>query len=375
MSSPYSTPSFGKKNKRSAGDATPGQQTPALKRRKASIISATSFSAVSHPLRQTSFPPEDASTPFSARSPSVDFDNASLVSGGPSSVAGGSAVAAPGKKRRGRKSKAEKLREQTPSLVGGASGRASSVVGGAGSGGGSGGGPKSSTGAPGDGAAGGGGGGSGGADDDDNDGGDGDMPDSGAAASKRTDEERKEEKRLRAALVACMDNDQYERISAWRAAKLPDAVIRRLVNATVSQSVPSSVVTAVRSVTKYFLTDLITRAQEIQDKWIAADNEVQTPDGKPWPGMVLSRGEPEVKELYEKQSALAIPEWEPEAADLILREPPKGPLRPDHLREAWRQYKASVQSKTAGALDLWHYQQGTGVERFPARTGGRRLLK
>ncbi|CAK7225321.1 hypothetical protein SBRCBS47491_005848 [Sporothrix bragantina] len=366
MASPYSTPSFGKKNKRTASDASPGQQSPALKRRKASNISAASFSAVSHPLRQTSFPPEDTSTPFSARSPSVDFDNASLVSGGPSSVAGGSAVAAPGKKRRGRKSKAEKLREQTPSVVG-VGGRASSVAGGGGAGSAvNGSGPKSTTGAPGDAAAG---------DDDDNDGGDGDMPDSGAAASKRTDEERKEEKRLRAALVACMDNDQYERISAWRAAKLPDAVIRRLVNATVSQSVPSSVVTAVRSVTKYFLTDLITRAQEIQDQWIAADNETQTPDGKPWPGMVLSRGEPEVQALYEKQSSLAIPEWEPESADLILREPPKGPLRPDHLREAWRQYKASVQSKTAGALDLWHTQQGTGVERFPARTGGRRLLK
>ncbi|CAK7203839.1 hypothetical protein SEUCBS139899_006588 [Sporothrix eucalyptigena] len=354
MASPYPSPSISiKKNKRTASDAA--QQSPARKRRKASNISAASFSAVSHPLRQTSFPPEDTSTPFSARSPSVDFDNASLVSGGPSSVAGGSAVAAPGKKRRGRKSKAEKLREQTPSAVGSrATPAAGSTVGG----------PKSATGAPGAADA-----------VPDEDDGDGDMPDSGAAASKRTDEERKEEKRLRAALVACMDNDQYERISAWRAAKLPDAVIRRLVNATVSQSVPSSVVTAVRSVTKYFLTDLITRAQAIQDEWIAADNEDQTPDGKPWPGMVLARGEPEVQALYEKQSTLAIPEWEPESADLILREPPKGPLRPDHLREAWRQYKVSVQSKTAGALDLWHNQQGTGVERFPARTGGRRLFK
>ncbi|ERT01329.1 hypothetical protein HMPREF1624_02573 [Sporothrix schenckii ATCC 58251] len=370
MASPFSSPSFniGIK-KRTASDVAP--QSPALKRRKASNISAASFSAVSHPLRQTSFPPEDASTPFSARSPSVDFDNASLVSGGPSSVAGGTAATTT-KKKRGRKSKADKLREQTPSVVGAGGGQgatAASAV--SGTSGANGGGPKSSTGAPGDGTAAAGG-------DDDNDGGDGgdgDMPDSGAATAKRTDEERKEEKRLRAALVACMDSDQYERISAWRAAKLPDAVIRRLVNATVSQSVPSSVVTAVRSVTKYFLTDLITRAQTVQDEWIAAGHEPQTDDGRPWPGMVLARGEPEVAALYEKQASLAIPEWEPESADHILREPPKGPLRPDHLREAWRRYKVSVQSKTAGALDLWHAQQGTGVERFPARTGGKRLFK
>lgn len=367
MASPYSSPSFNiAKKKRTASDAN-NPQSPALKRRKASNISAASFSAVSHPLRQTSFPPEDASTPFSARSPSVDFnDNASFVSGGPSSVAGGTASVST-KKKRGRKPKADKLREQTPSVVG-AGGRgttAASAV--SGTSGANGGGPKSSTGAPGDAQAGG--------EDDDNDGGDGDMPDSGAATAKRTDEERKEEKRLRAALVACMDADQYERISAWRAAKLPDAVIRRLVNATVSQSVPSSVVTAVRSVTKYFLTDLITSAQTIQDEWIAANQEPQTEDNKPWPGMVLARGEPEVAELYEKQKSLAIPEWEPETADHILREPPKGPLQPDHLREAWRRYKVSVQSKTAGALDLWHTQQGTGVERFPARTGGKRLFK
>ncbi len=149
----------------------------------------------------------------------------------------------------------------------------------------------------------------------------------------------------------------------------------QLVNATVSQSVPSSVVTAVRSVTKYFLTDLITRAQNIQDEWIAAGNENQVPGSGEWPGLVLSRGDPKVKELYEKQSTLAIPEWQPETADQILKEPPKGPLRPDHLREAWRQYKSSAQGKTAGALDLWHAQQSTGVDRFPAKTGGRRIFK
>ena len=304
-------------------------------------------------------------TPFSARSPSVEMDNISLVS------AGNSSIVAPGKKRRGRKSKAEKLRGQTPSVVGGKAGSvvAASAVSGSGIGSAVGTGPKSGTGAPGD---------NGGAAAEEEDG-DIDEPDAGAAAAadKRTDEERKEEKRLRAALVACMDMDQYERISAWRAAKLPDAVIKRLVNATVSQSVPASVVTAVRSVTKYFLTDLITNAQTIQDEWIGADNEerVQVEGDTPWPGLVLARGEPEVQALYEKQSTLAIPEWEPEAADHILREAPKGPLRPDHLREAWRRYKASVQGNTAGAMDLWHAQQSTGVERFPPRTGGRRIFK
>ncbi|EFX00041.1 2-hydroxyacid dehydrogenase [Grosmannia clavigera kw1407] len=259
--------------KRAAGD---GPATPALKRRKGSIMSVAS-ATTTHPLRQTSFPPEDNETLFTARSPSADIDNASFVSGSLS------ATAAPIKKRRGRKPKAEKLREQTPSLAGGRATTAVSSTGGA----------KGSSVVHGD----------AGVEEDD---GDGDVPDSGAAAAKRTDEERKEEKRLRAALVACMDFDQYERISAWRAAKLPDAVIRRLVNATVSQSVPSSVVTAVRSVTKYFLTDLITNAQSIQSEWISADREAQADEE--WPGMVLSRGEPGIRDIYDKQSRMAIPD-------------------------------------------------------------------
>lgn len=191
--------------KRAAGD---GPLTPALKRRKASIMSVAS-ATTTHPLRQTSFPPEDNENLFTARSPSADMDNASFVSGSLS------ATAAPVKKRRGRKPKAEKLREQTPSLAGGRATTAASSAGGA----------KSNSVVHGD----------AGAEEDD---GDGDVPDSGAAAAKRTDEERKEEKRLRAALVACMDFDQYERISTWRAAKLPDAVIRRVWHA--SNPLPSS---------------------------------------------------------------------------------------------------------------------------------------
>src|SRR5438045_1563084 len=57
--------------------------SPAIKRRKASMLSTTSAS--SHPLRQTSFPPENNSrTPAFSRSPSMD--PMSIVSG---SVAGG----------------------------------------------------------------------------------------------------------------------------------------------------------------------------------------------------------------------------------------------------------------------------------------------
>ncbi len=96
-----------------------GGATPSLKRRKPSAMSASS---ATHPLRQTSFPPDDDLL-YGARSPS--FDSVSLVSGSQVSVSVAAAAAAtqqpPLKKKRGRKSKAEKEamreREQTPSAA------------------------------------------------------------------------------------------------------------------------------------------------------------------------------------------------------------------------------------------------------------------
>lgn len=190
--------------KRNAGDGGP---SPALKRRKASTMSIASTSSA-HPLRQTSFPPEEA--PFGARSPSVgiDNDNLSMVSGSAVSATGGGRVT----KKRGRKSKAEKAREAaekegTPSVVGGRATTVASERSGAG-------GARSAV---------------------DGDGADEEEEDEkdikakmGVAQFERSREEREEEKRLRFMLVQQMDSDQAERYEMWHAAKLTEATVRRV---------------------------------------------------------------------------------------------------------------------------------------------------
>jgi len=141
----------------------------------------------------------------------------------------------------------------------------------------------------------------------------------------------------------------------------------------VSQSVPANVVTAVRSVTKYLITDIIAKALRVQDEWIQANDEKQA--GGEWPGMVLARDGPEVRASYEQQAKMTGEAVQRDASQHILKEPPKGPLRPDHVREAWRRYKASMQNNGAGSLTLWNAQQHNGVERFPVRVGGKRVFK
>jgi transcription initiation factor TFIID subunit 11 len=180
-------------NKKRTAD---GGTAPALKRRKASTMSATS-NPPAHPLRQTSFPPDESQTPYDARSPSVD--SVSLVSGSQASAA------VPPKKKRGRKSKVEKAREQTPSVAGGIAATAISGTsdGGRGS--------KSATGV---------GGGDNTQEEEDDT-----VP---TQTAQRTQEQQVEEQRMRAMLVNAFSPEQFERYENWRAANLPKAVVRRV---------------------------------------------------------------------------------------------------------------------------------------------------
>ncbi|KAF0320662.1 Transcription initiation factor TFIID subunit 11 [Colletotrichum sp. SAR11_59] len=315
LSPPYPTsaplPTTNKKR------ASEGGSQPSLKRRKASTLSVTS-AASAHPLRQTSFPPDGAGSPF-PRSPSADT----------MSVVSGSQVSAPPKKKRGRKPKNQtnvETREQTPSLVGG---RAPTTV--------------SGTGAGAEGQE------DGGNDDDD----DNDMRMALVDTTARTQEQKQEEIRLRAMLVESFDPAQYDRYELWRAAKLTESVVKRVVNATVSQSVPPNVALAVKSVSKLFIGELIERARDVQGEWIKATGEKQSELPTPPPVSKDENGE----------------------ASQAAKEDRRGPLRPDHLREAWRRYKMSGDGGWVGIQGLWHEQQSSGVERFPVRTGGRRIFK
>lgn len=135
------------------------------------------------------------------RSPSVDAT--SHVSG---SVASGVTASGAPKKKRGRKSKSAKLGEEaaaaaaasgekTPSLVGG---KAPTAVSGQG-------GDKDAE-----------------EDEDDN----AEMALEDVVA--RTQEQKAEEIRLRAMFFSVLDADQEKRYGNWRAAKLPDSVVKRV---------------------------------------------------------------------------------------------------------------------------------------------------
>ncbi|KAI0871354.1 histone-fold-containing protein [Hypoxylon argillaceum] len=302
-------------------------QPPSLKRRKASTMSVTSAGSA-HPLRQTSFPPDETLargySPSYRRSPSVD--TMSLVSGSQVS-------AAPAKKKRGRKSKAElaseaaaaSIREGTPSLV---NGRAATVASNA----------SGNLAKDGDGDGG---------REGDNDG-SFELPENMASRSAaRTKEQIEEEKELVALLKSQMDTIQFDRYEVWHRQSIKPQDVKRHINSVTSQSCPTNVHQMMQVVCKMYLGDIVEAARDIQQEWT---------------------------DLGEKQTDLPDDKLEP--SNELSQHRRQAPLRPDHLREAYRRRKAASENGGAlGSLMVWNQQTQNGEERFAVRAGGRRIFK
>ncbi|KAI9647738.1 hypothetical protein NHQ30_004124 [Ciborinia camelliae] len=288
-----------------------------LKRRKASMISTTSTHSA-HPLRQTSFPPESAVfTPGYERSPSVD--NMSLVSG---SVAGGQSKRKRPKKLKGGKGDFEGSNAGGVKSEGPASKKRRTSNGNI-------------------------------EDDEEDD----NIVDQTMTSMSSSIEEKQRDIQRRALLANHLDPEQFERYTAMRAVKFPDATIRRIVNQTLSQSVPATVILAVKSVAKQFVGELIEGARKVQTQWIEAGEPNAGFANPPLEDTPNTKGEETGEEVQETKE---------------LR---RAPLQADHLREALRRLREGNEDGLAGQLNLWQLQQHSGVERFGSRVGGKRLFK
>jgi transcription initiation factor TFIID subunit 11 len=139
--------------------------------------------------------------------------------------------------------------------------------------------------------------------------------------------------------------DQQERYATFRRVRLKKENIRRLVNHTVSQSVPASIITAVSAYTKSFIGDIVDRAIDVQIEWQACEDKLPT-------------GEPVKDDVATKERT---------------KPDNRGPLTPDHIREALRRYKKDREGASAGFLGL--SLQANGRENVAAKTGGKRLFR
>ncbi len=130
-----------------------------------------------------------------------------------------------------------------------------------------------------------------------------------------------------------------------------DTKLIQIINATLSQSVPLSVVTAVSGYTKVWTGLLLQRALEIQRQEARAMRGIPT-------------GDPIIDEANKKLA---------EKGDNDDEEEWLGPLSPDHLREAIRRMRKNGEH---GGVGFEGFSTGMGLTgSVSARLGGRRLFK
>jgi transcription initiation factor TFIID subunit 11 len=144
-------------------------------------------------------------------------------------------------------------------------------------------------------------------------------------------------------LLDAFTPDQTERYETWRRVKLRKESVRKLINHTLSQSVPVSILMTVNGYTKVFISELVERARDVQLEWLAAAEKLPTDE--------------------------AVPETAPLKERIKIED--RGPLTPDHVREAYRRYKKDREGGCAGLLGL----SLLGRESTAAKTGGRKLFR
>jgi transcription initiation factor TFIID subunit 11 len=119
-------------------------------------------------------------------------------------------------------------------------------------------------------------------------------------------------------------------------------------------------VIAMRAVSKFFIGDIIEGALRVQGEWIKkGEKQTDLPEDQiPFPIQAQSSSQAD-------SSAQATPGAASEAATQEQQSQPqqqkaedrRGPLRPDHMREAIRRYRVSGEGGGVGMQSVFHQQQ------------------
>jgi len=117
-----------------------------------------------------------------------------------------------------------------------------------------------------------------------------------------------------------------------------------------------------RAVGKLYIGDIIESARRVQAEWIAKSGEKQA--DLPTPPATAVPSPNANGEGGDSQATVPVPVEER-----------RGPLRPEHIREAVRRYRLTFEGGGVGMQRIWNQQQQNGVDRFPTRTGGRRIFR
>lgn len=205
---------------------------------------------------------------------------------------------------------------------------------------------------------------------------------------KVTEATKKQEKEHERILMEAMSPNQSDRYATYRRIRLKREIVRKLVNQTLSQSVPQPVIIAVTSYSKGFIGELVDRALAVRDEWAAVRTHLPNPNLPPQilttcfhqpkahrEGTKPSNQDIVLAGLYlnrvDREQEYLVKVDENKSLEERLRMCDKGPLMPAHLREALRRYKRDRDGGGAGFAGL----SLDGPETAAGRMGGKRLFR
>ncbi|ODV94709.1 hypothetical protein PACTADRAFT_20143, partial [Pachysolen tannophilus NRRL Y-2460] len=133
-----------------------------------------------------------------------------------------------------------------------------------------------------------------------------------------TDEEPPSKEELTKLLMENLDKDQMDRYEAYRRTQLNKPGIKKIATSIFGQNIPPNFLTVLSGISKVFVGEIVEKAKDVQKR-------------------------------YEKAALV----------EANLKK--KAPLRPEHIREAWRLYQ--LENGTTPSV-AWRSQGGDGDGMF-----------
>lgn len=153
-----------------------------------------------------------------------------------------------------------------------------------------------------------------------------------------------EERRL---LLSNFTEDQMEKYEAYRRVTINKPGVKKVCNSVLGYSLPQNIVVVLAGLSKLLLSEVITRAYEVQQREFKAKLILDIENKKKQKRKILKSLEEGI-------------EIEVDHKPLKYLGDENQPLKPEHLREAWRLYKL----ESSGAFNSQWRRQGESDGKF-----------
>ncbi|KAH3676095.1 hypothetical protein WICMUC_002392 [Wickerhamomyces mucosus] len=156
-------------------------------------------------------------------------------------------------------------------------------------------------------------------------------------------EELDQDERLRL-LLENLDDEQMARYSTYRRSTINKNNLRKIINSILNQSVSHSVAIAISGISKIFIGEIIEKAKDIKIRYDRANYLIKLSEKKELNELLKH----ELTNLETCKDSDEIPKIQEKINTInkelkrynLLNINTNGPLLPEHIREAWRLYKA-----------------------------------